>query len=146
VIYLDTSYLTKIYTAERGSAEVISWMTGKSGFVCAQHGRLEIVSSFKRHQREGHLSAREVSSLLRRLEADERAQLIAWLPTDLALVRRACAIVAACPSGVFLRSADALHLACAADAGLKEIFSHDRHLLAAAIHFGLQGIDIIPAP
>jgi hypothetical protein len=42
-----------------------------------------------------------------------------------------------CPRTVFLR---------ATDAGLKEIYSHDRNLLAAAPHFKLKGIDVIKAP
>jgi predicted nucleic acid-binding protein len=143
VIYLGTSYLTKIYTAETGSAEVVAWMTGQRGFVCCQHGRLELIASFKRHQREGHLSARDLATLVQRLESDETIGHLAWLPIDLALIRRAGELVASCPPAIFLRAADALHLACAADAGLKEIYSHDRHLLAAAPHFGLRGRDVI---
>jgi predicted nucleic acid-binding protein len=146
MIYLDTSCLTKIYTAEPGSAEVIVWMTGKSDFVSCLHGRLELVSSFKRHQREGHLTQRDVTALIRRLEADETAELIAWLPCEAGLVQAACARTASLPPSVFLRAGDSLHLACAADAGLKEIYSHDRHLLAAAPHFGLKGIDVIKTP
>jgi predicted nucleic acid-binding protein len=76
-------------------------------------------------------------------EQDEAIGLLRWLPLDLALIRAACERMAKLPPSVSLRAADALHLACAADAGLKEIYSHDRHLLAAAPHFGLKGIDII---
>ena len=106
MIYLDTSYLTKIYTAEPGSAEVIAWMTGKSDFVSCLHGRLELVSSFKRHQREGHLAQRDVAALIRRLEADEAAELIVWLPCETGLIQVACARTASLPPSVFLRAGD----------------------------------------
>ena len=59
------------------------------------------------------------------------------------LINDACATLTRLPPTGFLRAADALHLACAADAGLKAIYSHDRQLLAAAPHFGLRGIDLI---
>lgn len=82
--------------------------------------------------------------MAKRLEKEEQAGVIRWLPINPLLMESACTQMQKIASAVFLRAADALHLACAADAGLKEIHSHDRLLLTAAPHFGLKGIDIIP--
>jgi predicted nucleic acid-binding protein len=146
VHYLDTSYLLKIYVQEQGSREVDAWMVGRSHFVCAHHGRLELFAGLKRHQREGRLDARGLRQIFAQIDADEKSQLVEWLPVTSGLIDTVCRKVADLPGSVFLRAADALHLACAADAGLKEIYSHDRHLLAAASHFGLRGIDVIKSP
>ncbi|MGH9837847.1 MAG: hypothetical protein ACREEM_03595 [Blastocatellia bacterium] len=43
----------------------------------------------------------------------------------------------------FLRTVDAIHLTCASSYGFQEIYSNDRHLLAAALHFKLTGTNII---
>ena len=144
MIYLDSSYLAKLYIREHGSEDVERWLEAQpEQVVCCLHGRLEIVAAFKRQQREQRLTDSNVRAAARRLEAEEKAGAICWLPIDPLLMSSACSHMQKLTPTVFLRAADALHLACAADAGLKEIFSHDRHLLAAAPHFGLRGIDII---
>ena len=146
MIYIDTSYITKCYVGEIGSAEALAFLAGRSDLVCAAHGRLEVVASFKRIQREGRLDARTLNQVLKRLEADEIAGHWQWLPLSPELIRTACQRVATLPPSTFLRAADALHLAAAQEAGCAEIYSHDRHLLAAAPLFGLAAIDLIPAP
>lgn len=146
MIYLDTSYLVKIYGDEPGADEVLAWLEGKSELACAAHGRLELFAAFKRHQREGRLPGSRLHALIKQVTQDESSQMLHWLPVTNTLISAACAKVAELPPAVFIRAGDALHLACAADAGLKEIYSHDRHLLAAAPHFGLKGLDVIKSP
>ena len=145
MIYLDSSYLVRLYLLQPGSTEVLAWITGKGDWVCGLHGRLEVISALKRQQREGHIDAPGLRAAIRELNKDEASTLLRWLPLSHELVENACNRMVTLPSAIFLRAADALHLASAADAGLKEIYSHDRHLLAAAPHFGLKGRDVIPA-
>jgi predicted nucleic acid-binding protein len=92
------------------------------------------------------LDERQLKARLHQLAQEEQDGHLRWLPLEEQLVMHARSTLRQLPATVFLRAADALHLACAADAGLKEIYSHDRHLLAAASHFGLNGIDVIKAP
>jgi predicted nucleic acid-binding protein len=143
MIYLDTSYLVKLYADEPGSEAVLAWVEGKGEFVCADHGRLELFAAFKRHQRGCGLTGPDLRALIGQVEKDESSGLVRWLPVPGELIAAACERVLGLPPSVYVLAGDALHLACAADAGLKEIYSHDRHLLAAAPHFKLKGIDVI---
>ena len=146
MIYWDTSYLAKLYLREAGTDEILAAFSGQSNFVCSEHGRLELMTTFKRHERAGSLTAKQSGNLWMRHGRDLADGLIRYLPVSSSLIETACTSVAALPPTVFLRAADALHLASAKNAGLKEIYSHDRHLLAAAPHFGLKGIDVIKTP
>ncbi len=144
MIYLDSSYLVKLYLHEHGSEAVETWLSAQSGqVVCCLHGRLEMIAAFKRQQREFRLDENAVRSVVKRLEKEEKVGVIRWLPINPLLMESACARMQKLAPAIFLRAADALHLACAAEAGLKAIYSHDRHFLTAAPHFGLKGIDII---
>jgi predicted nucleic acid-binding protein len=144
VIYFDTSYLLKCYLAEPGSAQVLALAQSNPGRACAVHGRLEFWSGVKRHVREGNLSQRQAAMVFRQFVRDEAAQLWHFLPLPASLIQSACSQLESLPDGIPCRAADALHLACAAHHGFAAIYSNDRHLLAAAPNFGIQGINVIP--
>lgn len=116
MIYLDTSYLAKLYLREAGTDEVLAAFAGQGGFVCGEHGRLELMTTFKRQEREGAVAARQLKLLRTKHEQDVSARLVHYLPVSSSLIKLACDQVAALPPRVFLRAADALHLACAKDA------------------------------
>lgn len=143
MIYLDTSYIVKCYIHEPGSKDVLTWLTGKTGLSCCAHGRIELFAAIKRHLREGRLSGAEARRTFGRLESDEAAGYWNWIPFTPPLVRETCNRIARLPGSVYIRSADAMHLACAAESGFREVYSHDRHLLAAASYFGIKAIDVI---
>jgi predicted nucleic acid-binding protein len=47
------------------------------------------------------------------------------------------------PSTAFVRSGDALHLACAEEHGFQEVYTNDRHMLQAAKHFHVTGVNVL---
>ena len=118
MIYLDTSYLVKVYVAEPGSGRILAWLEGQRGLLCSWHGRLEFFCAVHRHVQAGRLAALAARRVFRRLEADEASDVVTWLPVSAALIQSACRAVSGLGRGVSLRAADrALHLATAADCG-----------------------------
>jgi len=65
-----------------------------------------------------------------------------WLPLTSALAAKTVAAFARLPRRVFLRSADAVHLICAQEHGLPEIYTNDRHMSAAARQFRLKPLTV----
>jgi hypothetical protein len=64
---------------------------------------------------------------------------IAAIPVTERLLRRVEASTRGLPPSCHLRTLDALHRVTAADFGFTDIWTNDRHMLAAAPHFGLIG-------
>lgn len=143
MIYLDTSYIVKCYVREPGTEAILAWLEGQDGLSCAWHGRIEFFAAVQRHVREKRLHATDAQRVLRHLKSDERRNVWNWIPLSPELMRQTCLQIEHLEPDVHLRSADALHLACAAANGFQTVYSHDRHLLAAAPHFGLEGADIL---
>ncbi len=116
---------------------------GAEGLASCELARLEFVCALHRHVREGHLRPREVREVLTEFRADEEADVWRWLPITSQLLRMVSDDVARLPSRAMLRAADALHLGAAREHGFREVYTNDRHMLAAAQHFGLIGVNIL---
>ena len=142
MIYFDSCYLAKLYLMEADSARVRARAEASDGLACCATGRGEVVATFHRHFREKRLTQREFRQLAAQVEVDLDAGLWTALPVTSSLIEAQASRMVALPRDVFLRAADALHLACAAEAGLHEVYSSDRHLVAAAPHFGVRAVTL----
>ena len=141
--YYDTAYLLKLFLPEPGADAVRAHAATVDVLVCSLHGRAELIAAIHRKIREGTATPSLLEALLSQVAADQAAGALHWLPiTEANLDRVQEAFRRAAPT-VYLRAADALHLASAAEQGFEEIYSNDRHLLTAAPLFGLRGLDVI---
>ncbi len=94
---------------------------------------------------EGCGNHRQLEAMLAQVDKETRSRALAWLPITTEMVARTESASRNAPASTYLRASDALHLACAAEHGFKEIYSNDQHLLSAAPLFGLRGINVIPS-
>jgi len=145
VVYFDTSYLAKCYLLEDGAVVVRQLASAQERIACSELGRVELVTAFHRKLREGEINRTEFTVLLKQLDLDDSHGLWTWLPMTSQLLRATAARFLALPADCFVRSADALHLTCASEGGFTSIFSNDKHLLTAAVHFGIQAENVIGA-
>lgn len=143
MIYFDAAYIAKCYLNEPGAEKVIDLASKSDGLCSCEFGRLEFVSVLKRHKREGHLSARQAMIVLHRLQEDEQIGVWLWLPVASGLIRSVCERIMKLPKGIPIRAGDALHLECARENGLTQVYTNDRHMLACAPYFGLKGMNIL---
>lgn len=142
MIYLDTSYLVRLYYEDAGFA-IVRNLAATDHVACAIHGQAEILAAFHRKLREGAVTPKSYQALLAQFTADRESAAFHWLPAGPEVQERISAAFVGLPRPVYLRGADALHLATAAANGFKAVYSNDSHLLAAAPFFKLKGLNPI---
>ena len=143
MIYFDAAYIAKCYLNEPGADRVREVAYAADGLASCELARLEFVSILKRHFREHHLTRREMTAISKEFEEDEKNGVWHWLGVTSELLETARKAVLDLPSASFVRSGDALHLACAEEHGFQEVYTNDRHMLQAAKHFHVTGVNVL---
>ena len=142
-IYFDASYLVRLYLEDSGYESVRKLASRASTLASAWHGQAETIAAFHRAYREGRFTAERYLFVLEQFKNEQLSSHFFWCALTDGVQARLEKAFQSTPPSTFLRSADALHLACAAEHGFMEVYSNDRHFLAAASHFGLKGVNVI---
>jgi len=124
---------------EADSRQVRAAIVGADTLVSSMWAMGEVTCAFHRHLREGALDASQYRDLLTAFLDDADAGNWMFIPVTERLVREMVTLLSGLPPTIYLRAADAIHLTTALDLGEREIWTSDRHVLAAAPHFGLTG-------
>jgi predicted nucleic acid-binding protein len=142
MIYFDSSYIIRLYHEDPGW-EKVRELASRQTLACCLLGYGEVIAGFHRKLREGAYAPIPYRQVLEQFELDCQEKAFRWLPLSPNIATRLAGTFSSLPKTVFLRASDAIHLACAAENRLQEIYSTDQRLLAAANHFGLKGLNII---
>ena len=144
MICFDSTYIAHIYLMEPGSTEVRAFAAGQERIASCELGLAEVASVLHRKLRENAITRAHHAALASQFEVDVGRGVWNWLPVSSAIMAQVRIAYRDLPPEVFLRAADAIHLVCAREAGVRQIYTNDRHMLAAAPHFRLAGINVIP--
>jgi predicted nucleic acid-binding protein len=138
-LYFDTAYLGKCYWNEPDGKLVRELARQADGLYSSAICIAEMACLAHRKVREGPIALAD--AVLRRdlFLDDVNKGVVTAVPVTERLLRRVEATTRGLPPTCYLRTFDALHLVTAADSGFIEVWTNDRHMLAAAPHFGLAG-------
>jgi uncharacterized protein len=138
-VYLDTSYIAKFYFNEPESTRVRKLVRTAEAIHSSLWALAEFHAVIHRRLREGASSPIDARDLASRFSEHIDEGLWNLVPVNDALLRRTSALMISAPRDLFIRTADAVHLATANEIGEREVWTNDRHMLAAAAYFGLTG-------
>jgi predicted nucleic acid-binding protein len=138
-LYFDTAYLGKCYWNEPDGRRVRELARQADGLYSSAICIAEMACLVHRKVREGPVTPADAGIRQDLFLDDVNNGVITAVPVTERILRRVEATARALPPSCYLRTFDALHLITAADSGFAEVWTNDRHMLAAAPHFGLVG-------
>jgi predicted nucleic acid-binding protein len=138
-VYLDATYIAKFYFNEPESLRVRDLVREAGTVYSSLWALAEFHSVLHRQVREGGVSPQDARDLAFRFSEHVTDGLWNLVPVHGTLLRRTGAMIISAPRDLFIRTADAVHLATAHEIGEREVWTNDRHMLAAAAYFGLAG-------
>ena len=138
-MYFDTAYIAKFYFNEPHSIGVREIVRNAAVIRSSFWAVAELHAVIHRRVREGVTSRDEGRDVAQSFYDHVQHGLWDLISVNEALLRRTSALILAAPRDLFLRTADAVHLTTAQESGESEVWTNDRHMLAAAPYFGLQG-------
>jgi predicted nucleic acid-binding protein len=138
-VYFDTSYIAKFYFNEPESSRVRELVRKADGIYSSFWAFAEFHAVLHRRVREGSCSQADARDLSLRLSAHIDEGLWNLIPVNEGVLRRTSILIMSAPQDLFIRTADAVHLTTAHEAGQREVWTNDRHMLGAAAYFGLSG-------
>ena len=137
-MYFDTSYIAKFYLNEADSPRVRTVVQDADSMTSSFLAFAELHGVLSRKVREQTLSRRDARLISELFSSHVSEGLWTLIPLSERCLRRASKSMLDAPASLFLRTADAIHLTSAADAGEDEVWTSDRHMLAAGAHFGVR--------
>lgn len=138
-MYFDTSYISKFYFNEPESRRVRELVRKADGIHSSLWALAEFHAVLHRRLSEGVLSLNDGRQLASRFSQHVEDGLWELIQVNQALLRRTSALMLSAPRDLFIRTADAVHLSTAQEVGERDVWTNDRHMLAAAPYFGLNG-------
>ena len=143
--YLDSGYIAKFYVDEPDSPSVRQLAESLGEVHCAALGRAEVAATLHRKLREGAFSEAAFREVIAQFEDDCSRDLWTWIPVTATVLAATVAVVRQVPKSVFIRGADAVHLACARESGFTEVYTGDRPMTLAAPHFRVRPRTVRPS-
>jgi predicted nucleic acid-binding protein len=138
-VYFDTSYIAKFYFNEPESSRIRELVRSADILHSSLWALAEFHAVIHRYLRDGSLSRGDAHELSARFYNHVEQGLWKLVPVHEALLRRTNSLLVDAPADLFLRTADAVHLATAREIGERDVWTNDRHMLAASSYFGLVG-------